>query len=147
MEIKPLKNKRFYKGNIQLVLEKIKILVSREKITEFFKLYLIVMSVIWIIIGLGTLILSALGNTSFVNTLKIFLPIVIIILLGMGIVSLLPLSEYSYAMPHGRGRAGANPAMLREGLKDFRKRRESKNRGIIFLAVGLTLIIMYFLIF
>jgi len=81
------------------------------------------------------------------DALKICFSVAVVILFGMGFVSLLPLSEFSYIMTRGRGRAGVNPAILREGIKDTRKGKKSKDLGILFFTVGLTLMIVYFLIF
>ncbi len=122
-------------------------MISRKDIIRFLRLYLIAISVTSVIVMLGSLILSILMNLTFMDASKYILSVTIIFLFGMGFASLLPLSEYSYAMPHGRGRAGPNPTILREGIKDISKGKKSKNLGILFFTVGLTLMIIYFLIF
>ena len=122
-------------------------MVVRRDIIEFFKLYLIAISITLVIVALGSLILYTLTNFTFMNALKICFSVAIVFLFGMGFASLLPLSEFSYIMTRGRGRAGVNPAILREGIKDTRKGKKSKDLGILFFTVGLTLIILYFLIF
>ena len=122
-------------------------MVVRRDIIEFFKLYLIAISITLIIVALGSLILHTLTNFTFMDSLKVCFSVAVIFLFGMGFVSLLPLSEFSYIMTRGRGRAEANPAILREGIKDTRKGRKPKNLGMLFFTVGLTLIIVYFLIF
>ena len=122
-------------------------MVVRRDITEFLKLYLVAISITLVIVALGSLILYTLTDLMFVDALEVCFSVAVIFLFGMSFVSLLPLSEFSYTMTRGRGRAGANPAILREGIKDTRKGRKSKDLGILFFAVGLTLIIVYFLIF
>ncbi|MCD6242855.1 hypothetical protein J7K06_04125 [Candidatus Bathyarchaeota archaeon] len=122
-------------------------MVVRRNIIEFFKLYLIAISITLVIVALGSLILYTLANFTFMDSLKICFSVAVIFLFGMGFVSLLPLSEFSHIMTRGRGRAEANPAILREGIKDTRKGRKPKNLGMLFFTVGLTLIIVYFLIF
>ena len=122
-------------------------MVVRRDIIEFFKLYLIAISITLVIVALGSLILYTLTDLMFMDALKICFSVAVIFLFGMGFASLLPLSEFSYIMTRGRGRAGVNPAILREGIEDTRKGRKSKDLGILFFTVGLTLIIVYFLIF
>jgi uncharacterized membrane protein YkgB len=61
---------------------------------------------------------------------------VLLILIGIGIVSLLPLSEYAYMR-----QAGLNPPIAREIPKHQRRKRERRELGILLGIVGITTIL------
>lgn len=119
----------------------------KEKLVEWSKLYLLALSVTLALIASGTLLYAIWMNKPFLDVLRWTLIIGIFVLIGIGFVSILPLSEYSYMSPHGRGRAGVNPALIREGIKHMRGGKESKKIEILLGIVGLTLLLIYFLIF
>jgi len=113
----------------------------QKKIMEGFKLYSLALLVTLTVILMGTLLYATLTNKPFLDTLRSTLIIGVIALTAVGFVSGLPLSEYSYI------RAGAlNPAIMREGERHARRRREPRKLGIILGIVGLTLLVIYFLI-
>jgi len=120
----------------------------QEKITEWVKLYLLSLSIAVLVIASGTLLYATLTNTPFLNVLRWTLVIGIVVLIGMGPLGMLTLSEYSYISPNGRGRAGVNPAIIREGVRHMSEERKPKKKIWIVLGmVGLTLLPIYFLIF
>jgi hypothetical protein len=115
---------------------------------EWFRLYLLALSVSLTVIVSGAFLYATWTNRPFIDVLGWTLLLGAFILIGLGIVSLLPLSEYSYASPHGWGRAGANPVILREGVKHMvKKKREPRKRGILLGIVGLTLLLIYLFFF
>ncbi|MCK4482791.1 hypothetical protein KAU55_06155 [Candidatus Bathyarchaeota archaeon] len=111
---------------------------------EWSKIYLLALFLTLAVIFSGTSLYALSMNKPFLDTLRLAWIIAAVILMSIGIVSIIPLSEHSYMSPHGRGRAGVNPAIIREGVKHMRK-REPKKLGIIFGIVGLTLLVLYFL--
>lgn len=60
-----------------------------------------------------------------------------LILIGIGLVSLLPLSEYFYM----RG-GGINPAIARESAKHQKRKRENRTWGLMMGIVGFTSLFM-----
>lgn len=111
---------------------------------EWSKIYLFALFLALVVIFSGTLLYALLTNKPFLDALHLIWIIVAVILMSIGIVSIIPLSEHSYMSPYGRGRAGVNPAIIREGAKHMRK-REPKKLGIVLGIVGLTLLVLYFL--
>jgi len=105
----------------------------RNVLLEFFKLYLMTLSATFAVILSGTLLYVMLTNQAFFDMLRWAMIAAIFLLTAVGFASLLPLSEYSYTSPHGRGRAGVNPAILREGVKDVRKGKESLGEWVSYL--------------
>jgi len=116
----------------------------QERFWKWFNFYLSVLSVSLAVILSGSLIFAVLTNRSFLDVLNFALLLGAIILIGVGIVSSLPLSEYSYGAPYGIGRAGTNPVILRDSIRHMKKRKkESRKRGILLGLVGLTLLLIY----
>ena len=113
----------------------------KEAFKEYFKLYLLALAVTLTVIAFGTLIYAMWTTKPFMEVMRYGLVIGTIILLGVGFVSMLPLSEYRYI------RAGLNPVIAREGMKHIKAGRDPKRMGIIFGIVGLTLLLIYFIIF
>ena len=111
---------------------------------EWSKIYLLTLFLTLVVIFSGTLAYALLVNKPYFDALGLIWIIAAAILMSIGIVSIIPLSEHSYMSPHGRGRAGVNPAIIREGVKHMRK-RDPKNLGIVLGIVGLTLLVLYFL--
>jgi len=120
----------------------------RDKLAKWFRLYLLALSVTLVVIMLGTLLFATWMSKPFLDVLRWTMMIGIFVLIGIGFVSLLPLSEYSYmGGPRGRGRfGGANPAVI-VGVKSAGGRRGSKEIGIVLGIVGLTLLLIYFFLF
>lgn len=116
----------------------------KRSFMEWSKIYLLALCLTLAVIFSGASLYALLMNKPFLDTLRLIWIIAAVILMSIGIVSIIPLSEHSYMSPHGRGRAGVNPAMIREGVKHMRK-REPKELGIVLGIVGLTLLVLYFL--
>jgi hypothetical protein len=114
---------------------------------EWFKLYLLAVSASLTVIVSGTFLYSAWKNKLFLDVLNPALLLGALILIGIGIVSILPLSEYSYTVPYGKGRAGVNPAIIKEGIEHVKRKREPRKLGILLGIVGLTLLLIYLIIF
>jgi hypothetical protein len=94
------------------------------------------------------MLFATLMKKPFFDVFRSTLLIGTIVLIGIGVVSMLPLSEFAYTSPYGRGRAGVNPAIMREGANHLRRgREEPRELGIILGVVGLTLLVMYLLVF
>jgi hypothetical protein len=61
-----------------------------------------------------------------------------IVFMGIGVVSLLPLSEYRYMK-----QAGINPAIARESVQSMRRKPEKKELGILVGLVGLAIVFRF----
>ena len=114
----------------------------KEAFKDYFKLYLLALAFALIFIVLGVLIYTLWTTKPFMETMRWGFIIGALFLLCVGFVSMLPLSEYRYI----RG-AGLNPVIAREGMKHIKAGRDPKRMGIILGIVGLTLLLIYFVIF
>ena len=114
----------------------------KEAFKDFSKLYLLALAVTLTIITLGALLYSALMSKPFSETMRWAIVIGALVLLCVGFVSMLPLSEYRYI----KG-AALNPVIAREGMRHIRAGRDPKRMGIILGVVGLTLLLIYLIIF
>jgi hypothetical protein len=107
--------------------------LSLEKIMAWLCVYLILTG------SLSTanatvVFLYALFPTSLLGTLMTAFTLVVpLVLMGIGIASILPLSEYAY-MKQG----GTNPVIARESLRHQKKKPEKKDFGVLLGIVGLT---------
>jgi ABC-type transport system involved in cytochrome c biogenesis permease subunit len=124
------------------IINEVKKMTVKEAFKEFFKLYLLALAVTLTVIAFGTLIYAMWTTKPFMEVMRYGLVIGALVLLGVGFVSMLPLSEYRYM----KG-AGLNPVIAREGIKHVKAGRDPKRMGIIFGIVGLTLLLIYFIIF
>ena len=61
-----------------------------------------------------------------------------IVFMGIGVVSLLPLSEYRYMK-----QAGINPAIARESVQSMRRKPEKKELGILVGLAGLAVVFRF----
>jgi hypothetical protein len=78
--------------------------------------------------------LYVLFPTSLLETLiTVFTFAAPLVLMGIGITSILPLSEYAY-MKQG----GTNPVIARESLRHQKRRPEKKDFGVLIGIAGLT---------
>ena len=118
----------------------------KEKMIKWFKLYLVTLAIALALISFGAFLYSLLTNIPILDALCWAMGIGAVLLVGIGLISFLPLSEHFYVSPYTRG-AGANPAILREGVRGMKKRRKPKKEMAIFVIVGLTLLMICFLIF
>ncbi|MGB9683584.1 MAG: hypothetical protein ACPL1Z_01480 [Candidatus Bathyarchaeales archaeon] len=91
----------------------------KETLKNFSKLYLMALAVTLVILTSGTLIYATLMNKPFLEIIRWALIIGALVLLGIGFVSMLPLSEYRYI----RG-AALNPVIAREGMRHIRAGRD-----------------------
>jgi hypothetical protein len=115
----------------------------RTKFLEWLRTYLIVLVSSSVVITLGTFLYANWVHGSFNETLRWTFPISALILLGMGGISLVPLSEYSYIRQGAR-----NPAVARAGMEDLRRGQERAPKfGVVLVLVGITFILVYLLIF
>lgn len=113
------------------------------RLKEWLRLYLIVLVSTFLVIILGTFIYTSWKHMSFNNTIPWTLLVSALILLSMGAVSLIPLSEYSYMRQGAR-----NPEMIRAGMEDMKREKAGAPRlGAIFVLVGVTLLLFYLLMF
>lgn len=94
------------------------------------------------IIILGALMYSSWTQASFYETLRWTFILLTLVLLGMGAVSLVPLSEYTYIRQGTR-----NPAIIRAGMEDIKREERSPRLGVILALVGMTLILIYLVVF
>lgn len=110
---------------------------------DWLRLYVIVLVATLVVILLGTFIYTNWTHASFSETLRWTFLVTALILVSMGGVSLIPLSEYTYI------RQGAkNPAVIRAGMEDLRRGEERAPKvGVILVLVGISLILSYLLIF
>jgi hypothetical protein len=113
---------------------------------HWFRLYLLAVSISLVVADSGAALYATLTNTPLLTALGSAVLLTALVLIGIGVVSILPLSEYSYSTPHGRGRAGVNPAVLREGAAHMRRKREPRKLGMLLGIVGVTLLLVYFII-
>jgi RsiW-degrading membrane proteinase PrsW (M82 family) len=82
-----------------------------RKIMKWLKLYLLVLAITIAIILLGTAIYARWTNKPFFSALRSTFMVSALVLISIGAVSLIPLSEYSYIRGGGR-----NPVIIREGM-------------------------------
>jgi len=123
-------------------ISEVKKMTEKEAFKDYFKLYLLTLAVALIFIVLGTLIYASWKAKPFMETLRWGFIIEALVLLGVGVVSMLPLSEYRYILG-----AGLNPVIAREGMKHLETGGEPKRMGIILGIVGLTLLLIYLILF
>ena len=109
---------------------------------EWLKLYMLTFTSTLAIILLVTLVYAAWAKMPFLNVLRWTLILGIIVLAGIGAVSLIPLSQYTYVR-----RGAINPAVIRAGMDDMRRESDPKKIGIILGLVGLSLTTIYLLVF
>jgi hypothetical protein len=106
------------------------------KILAWICLYLVVA---WSLPTISAILESAnavFRNELFTRLLFISYIVLPLVLAGVGIVSLLPLSEYAY-MREG----GINPPIARESLSHQKRGPEKKEFGILLGIVGLTTVV------
>lgn len=113
-------------------------MVSKEQVKEICKFYFLTLIIALLIMVFVALLYAFFKAKSFFEAFRWTMIIGILILIGIGFVSMLPLSEYRYI----RG-AGINPAIAREGMKPIKAGRDSKSMGIILGIVGFTLFLIY----
>ncbi|MEM2147638.1 MAG: hypothetical protein QXJ94_03430, partial [Candidatus Bathyarchaeia archaeon] len=104
--------------------------------------YLIALAFTLAIIMLGALLYAGFMDKPLLESMRWAFIIGIFVLLSVGFVTILPFSEYRYV----RG-AGINPAIAHEGMKHVKSGRDSKKMGIILGIIGLTLFLIYCIIF
>jgi hypothetical protein len=109
---------------------------------EWLKLYVLAFTSTLAIILLVTLVYAAWAKMPFLNVLRWTLILGIIVLVGIGAVSLIPLSQYTYVR-----RGAINPAIIRAGMDDMRRESDPKKIGIVLGLVGLSLTAIYLLVF
>lgn len=110
---------------------------------EWLRLYVIVLVSTSLLIVLGTFIYTTWMHVSFNETMPWTLLVSALILLSMGAISLIPLSEYAYMRQGAR-----NPEIIRAGMEDMRREKEGAPKlGVILVLVGFTLILLYLLMF
>ena len=113
------------------------------RLIEWLRLYFIVLVSTFLVILLATFIYTSWKHTSFNGTIPWTLLVSALILLSIGAVSLIPLSEYSYVRQGAR-----NPQMIRAGMEDMKREKVGAPKlGPVFVLVGITLILLYLLIF
>ncbi len=109
---------------------------------EWLKIYLLAFAITLAIILLVTLVCAVWAKMPFLSVLRWTLILGIIVLEGIGVVSLIPLSQYTYIR-----RGAINPAIIRAGMDDTRRESDQKKIGIVLGLVGLSLTVVYFLVF
>ena len=118
-----------------------------ERFTEWLRLYVLITVAVLAVTTLGVFLYTTWAKNSFFKVLSVVLLVEAIILIGIGIASLLPLSEYSY-VGYGRGRSGVNPVIIREGLEHIKRgTHEPRELGMLLGIVGLTLLLIYLVVF
>ncbi|MEM0058543.1 MAG: hypothetical protein QXG58_07630 [Candidatus Bathyarchaeia archaeon] len=117
-------------------------MISKEQLKELCRFYLLALIGALAIITSVALLYAIFAAKPFLEALRWAFIIGTLILIGIGFVSVLPLSEYRYI----RG-AGINPVIAREGMRHIRTGRESKRMGVILGIAGLTLFLIYCAIF
>jgi len=86
--------------------------------------------------------LCCLGKNVFLNVLRWTLILGIIVSAGIGVVSLIPGSQYTYVW-----RGKINPTIIRAGRDDMQRESDPKKSGIVLGLVGLSLTTIYLLVF
>ncbi len=109
---------------------------------KWLKMYVLAFAITSAIILLVTLVWAIWAKMPFLSVLRWTLIIGIVVLAGIGAVSLIPLSQYTYVR-----RGAINPAIIRAGMDDMRRETDPKKIGIVLGLVGLSLTALYLLIF
>jgi len=110
-------------------------LLSRE-IFAWFVVYLIITGSLSTAFAASALIYTFFPTKLIEDLLYLFSKGIPLILMGIGIVSLLPLSEYTYTR-----QAGTNPLIARESVKHQKRKREKRELGILLGIAGMTSIL------
>jgi hypothetical protein len=115
----------------------------KSRLVDWLRLYVVILVATLVVILLGTFIYTSWTHASFSETLRWIFLVSALILISMGGVSLIPLSEYTYIRQGAR-----NPAVIRAGMEDLRRGEERAPKvGVILVLVGITLILSCLLIF
>lgn len=104
-----------------------------RKLLAWLTLYLIITCSLSTVFAILALVYAIFPTQLFEKLLLFFSIGAPLILIGIGIASLLPLSEYAYIR-----QAGINPAIAREGLRHQRRKREKRELGILLGITGIT---------
>ena len=109
---------------------------------KWLKMYVLAFTITLAIILLVTLVWAIWARMPFLSVLRWTMIMGIVVLAGIGAVSLIPLSQYAYVR-----RGAINPAIIRAGMDDIRRETDPKKIGIVLGLVGLSLTAVYLLIF
>ena len=109
---------------------------------EWLKLYALAFTSTLAIILLVTLVYAVWAKMPFLNVLRWTLILGIIVSAGIGVVSLIPGSQYTYVW-----RGKINPTIIRAGMDDMQRESDPKKIGIVLGLVGLSLTTIYLLVF
>ena len=109
-------------------------LVSR-KVLAWFSAYLIVTGSYSLVFALLVFIQNTFPSAFLENLLFLFSLITPLILIGIGIVSLIPISEYAYTREGSK-----NPAIARQAVTCSRRKPKKGELGILLGIAGLTLV-------
>jgi len=102
-------------------------------ILAWFCIYLIVTCVFSTCYAVLAFIYEVFPTELMKNLLFLFSLGVPVVLMGIGVVSALPLSEYAYMR-----QAGRNPAIARETVRHQKRKPEKRELGIVLGVVGIT---------
>jgi len=105
---------------------------------DWFCIYLIVTGTYAALLSITVTIDSLFSSTLTRTILGIVNFGVPIVFMGIGVVSILPFSEYSYTK-----QAGTNPVIAREIVQHMRRKPEKKELGILVGLAGLAVILRF----
>lgn len=106
---------------------------TTEKLLAWFVVYLIVACGFSTVFAVLTLVHIVYPSEMTENMLFLFSMGGSFVLLGIGVASAMPLSEYAYMR-----KAGINPAIARESIQHQRRTPEKRDLGIVLGIVGIT---------
>jgi hypothetical protein len=106
------------------------------RVLALFCIYLIATGVFSTGFAILTLVYALFPTPLINNFLRLFEIIVPLILLGIGMASLLPISEHAYTR-----QAAINPAMARESMRQRKGKPEKRELGILMGIVGITIVL------
>ncbi len=106
---------------------------SREKAFAWLSVYLIASGFLSTVFALLVLVCTYYPTEILQNLSGLFALVAPIVLMGIGIVSVLPFSEYAYMR-----QAGINPAIARESIRHQKRGPEKREFGVLLGIVGIT---------
>jgi len=111
-----------------------------DSIPEGLRHYLLILPLTLALVLVVSFVYATVTRTLFFEAFRWALLGAVFLMLLVGLASLLPFSEYHFGDPF-------NPAAKREQAKAVMKGRESKAGSLAFALVGLTLLLIYLLLF
>jgi len=106
---------------------------SREKAIAWLSVYLIISGFLSTVSAMLVLVLTFYPGEVLQSLTGLFALVAPVVLMGIGIVSILPFSEYAYMR-----QAGINPAIARESIRHQKRGPEKREFGVLLGIIGIT---------